>query len=238
MKISRNAKIAGLGFISGALAGGVVSYILAYKKYANAVKNASKEVTEKVTETTKVYLDYTPNNVIEALDKANRSTEELIKQYEDKAREYAEAMEEAADTLNAKLVKPVDLVPEEELAELEHPSDDEDEYEEEDPDDTFIFDIDESQDDGSAGQYARFIKEESFGDVEGNDLVYLYFYFNDKTLVSEEEEIIVDPYSLIGDALTKYGFQDSSEPVIYIRNPKISTDFKVIKLFASYSDSL
>lgn len=69
------------------------------------------------------------------------------------------------------------------------------------------------------------------------DQEVLYFYAYDEMLCDENEEPIDEPERLVGDALTKYGFMDSEEQIIFVMNYAIDTCYEIQKLEASWTDS-
>lgn len=81
----------------------------------------------------------------------------------------------------------------------------------------------------------KLIKAEEYGADSSLQQITLYLY-SDGTLANEEEEAIeVDIWRrMIGDALDKFGFRDSNEQTIYVRNRKFGADFEIVKVHASY----
>lgn len=65
----------------------------------------------------------------------------------------------------------------------------------------------------------------------------LYFYAYDETLCDENEEPVEEPERLIGDALTKYGFIDNDERIIFVMNYATDTCYEIQKLDQSWTDS-
>ena len=81
------------------------------------------------------------------------------------------------------------------------------------------------------------ISLEEFSEEKDNfDKTTLYYYELDDTLTEQNDEIITDIYSTIGDnALSSFG-EDSQDPeIVYVRNEKISTDYEVVRHDASYA---
>ena len=74
-------------------------------------------------------------------------------------------------------------------------------------------------------------------DFEHHDKSTLYFYKEDEVLATEDDEVIADPSTLIGDALDKYGFRGNSEEVIYVRNYGLGIDYEIEKVDNSYAES-
>lgn len=76
----------------------------------------------------------------------------------------------------------------------------------------------------------KLITSEEFGSYEDFDQRTLLYYTGDGTLANEDDEIIDDPVAYIGGSLDKYGFRDSDETAIYVRNWRLQTDYEVIKV--------
>ena len=126
----------------------------------------------------------------------------------------------------------------------DHPEDDLDEDCESDMDDKPIFRSDgvleypngDTVNTVERRNRPKLIRAEDFGNL-GYEQKQLYFYAVDKTLVDEDSGDILDsPEGIIGDALTKYGFDNNSEEKIYVRNDSFDTDYEIIKVHASYAD--
>lgn len=64
----------------------------------------------------------------------------------------------------------------------------------------------------------------------------LYYYHYDEIVADDNEEEIVDPESLIGDALDKYGFRDSDESIIFVFNPAIDTAYEIQRVMGAFTD--
>ena len=127
-------------------------------------------------------------------------------------------------------------------AELEHPQDSD---EDEDPD--YIDEEEEERkkqmemsrvwtEEVNAPGAPKIIPLDEFGSTGYLDEVTLYYYTDDDTLVTEDEEIIPNREEVIGDALTRFGFDKNDEKVIYVRNTKRSTDYEISKIFGAYSE--
>jgi len=67
--------------------------------------------------------------------------------------------------------------------------------------------------------------------------VTLYAYTEDGTVTDEDDQPVDDPDSLIGDALTKYGFldEDCDETIIFVRNYSLDTCFEIEKVVGSFN---
>ncbi len=85
----------------------------------------------------------------------------------------------------------------------------------------------------------RIISSETYSELPASvDKSVLYFYTYDETLCDgDTEDVIQDPETFIGDALTKYDFIDSPERVIFVMNYRLNTCYEIQKVDASWSDS-
>lgn len=84
----------------------------------------------------------------------------------------------------------------------------------------------------------KIISAETYSSLPGYiDQTILYFYAYDEVLCDENEEAVEEPERLIGDALTKYGFVDNDERIIFVMNYAIDTCYEIQKVDASWTDS-
>lgn len=59
-------------------------------------------------------------------------------------------------------------------------------------------------------------------------------YYSDFVLVDEDNDIILDPESLVGDALEHFGeYEDDS---VHVRNEELEMDFEILKSEKSFSE--
>ena len=85
----------------------------------------------------------------------------------------------------------------------------------------------------------RIISQSAYAELPVHiDKHVLYFYACDEILVDEdnESEPISEPELLIGDALTKYGFADNDEQIIFVMNYAQDTCYEVQKIDEAWSD--
>lgn len=71
-----------------------------------------------------------------------------------------------------------------------------------------------------------------------HDKLTITFYEDDGVLADENEEIIEDPYSLIGDALERFGEGSEDAEIVYVRNERIAVDYEVVRLSKSYAETV
>lgn len=82
------------------------------------------------------------------------------------------------------------------------------------------------------------ISVEQYSDeMDHFDKLTIYFYQKDNTLIDENEEIIVDVESVIGETLKDFGNLSDDPDVVYVRNEKIAIDYEVIRLYKSYAET-
>lgn len=71
-------------------------------------------------------------------------------------------------------------------------------------------------------------------------IVKLYYYMYDDTVVAESEEkdepwrVIPEPEKLIGDCLTKHGFDSNSDEMLYVINNQLKEVYHIKKKWANY----
>lgn len=83
----------------------------------------------------------------------------------------------------------------------------------------------------------KIISSEAVSDLPPNiDLVSLRYYQDNDVLITENEELVDDPGNLVGDCLTKYGFDENSEEIIYVMNYSQDTVYEIQKIFSSYEE--
>lgn len=75
------------------------------------------------------------------------------------------------------------------------------------------------------------ITEDEFGDI-GNEEETLILYADD-VLADEQDQIITDPESLLGNCLTDF---DIADDCIYVRNEARETDYVILRSDETFSD--
>jgi hypothetical protein len=118
-------------------------------------------------------------------------------------------------------------------AELEHPMDDGEEYENY----SKISDNANHKDD-SLRPYVISIEEFS-EEMNHFDKLTILYYEDDDTLADEGEEIIADVEGTVGtDNLTHFGENSDDPDIVYVRNENIQIDYEIIRLPKSYSKTV
>ena len=64
----------------------------------------------------------------------------------------------------------------------------------------------------------------------------LYFYHYDEIITDDNEEEIVAPEMLIGDALESVNFQDSDEQIIFVMNYATDTAYEIQRVMGGFTD--
>jgi hypothetical protein len=81
--------------------------------------------------------------------------------------------------------------------------------------------------------------EEFAEDMNHFDKLTIYYYEDDQTLADENEEMIEDVASVVGDeALNEFGRGSDDPEIVYVRNEKMEIDYEVIRLSKSYKDTV
>ena len=84
----------------------------------------------------------------------------------------------------------------------------------------------------------KIISDEAYGELPAHiDKEVLYFFAQDEMLTDDNEEPIEEPERLVGDALTKYGFNESDEMIIFVMNYSLDTCYEIQKLDSSWTDT-
>lgn len=84
----------------------------------------------------------------------------------------------------------------------------------------------------------KIISDEAYGELPAHiDKEVLYFFAQDEMLTDDNEEPVEEPERLVGDALTKYGFNESDEMIIFVMNYNLDTCYEIQKLDSSWTDT-
>lgn len=74
---------------------------------------------------------------------------------------------------------------------------------------------------------------------QNNAKLTLTYYDEDDVLTDQEDTVIVDPSYLVGDdSLVKFGMNSNDEDIVYVRNTKLSTDYEIVRVHKSYSETV
>lgn len=84
----------------------------------------------------------------------------------------------------------------------------------------------------------KIISAEAYGELPAHiDKEVLYFFAQDEMLTDDNEEPVEEPERLVGDSLTKYGFNESDEMIIFVMNYNLDTCYEIQKLDSSWTDT-
>ena len=70
------------------------------------------------------------------------------------------------------------------------------------------------------------------------DKITIYYYEGDKKFADDQDELILNPNELIGDAHHYFGYMPEEPDLVYIRNYKQATDYELVRSLDSYTDSI
>jgi hypothetical protein len=69
--------------------------------------------------------------------------------------------------------------------------------------------------------------------------IALSYYEKDLTVVDSEDAVIDSPNEILGEeALKSFGKYSQDPDIVYVRNFKLATDYEVIRLHSSYSETI
>jgi hypothetical protein len=97
----------------------------------------------------------------------------------------------------------------------------------------------EEESSGSRFRGPRRIKQEDYGANRTLETKELFYYIGNGVVTDEDDELILPDTleAMIGDGLTKYGFNENSEPKAWVRNERMGYDFQITKIKASYTSN-
>ena len=248
-------------FASGAAAGALGTY-LAVKRYFEIkadleicdVKRVFEDRLSEIEEhRTSIDGNIEGPKEIEALEKSVKSVSDImnnkmdIKDYTrffkakgEKISGVGEVLRDAHDEITKEIAR--EGTGDIDIAELEHPKDDEPYTDEEDRQQSIdVIDYELNGASRDAIAEGRDPYEIEASDFELTCTQYdkqdLNYYISDDIVVNDELEIIDDMsvIHLIGDILIKSGFDSNDDEVLYVRNDKIMTDFEITKVFTAYT---
>lgn len=78
------------------------------------------------------------------------------------------------------------------------------------------------------------IDEDIYAEKNHYDKETLFWYDHDSTLATESGEVIEEPMSIVGTLLDR--FDNPGLEAIFVRNPKMATDYCIVQLQEAFSD--
>lgn len=186
---------------------------------------------------TKGYFEKRTNEEVESVKKSLRTMIHLPRPEKEEKTENDISVKRPTDPRKAEVV--VDYSGYSKVVREYTADEDEDPAESESPSDDIPEDVknylDGKRDSETPRREPRLIKYEDFGELPYYDKITLLYYMDDEVVTTEDDEIIPNPEELLGDALTKFGFNKNDERVIFVRNEKRNTDYEIDKVFAAYA---
>ena len=231
------------GFVLGACAGAVGSYIYCKQKFDETEKKINEDLAE--------YKEMIRNGYSSAFDAMKRVNagdntvrvmetpdtiviEEVTDPATGKKVDYNKLSSGMGDTVAEEYQEFAKQTMNDiygRLAEREHPTDDE-------PSDGYSEHPADFQDDLKRGAGPKIIKADIYGDDPKLECKSLYYYTDDDVLATEEDEMVDDISDrMVGNALTKYGFKHNNEDSLYVRNERLGCDYEIIKVRSSFQES-
>lgn len=80
------------------------------------------------------------------------------------------------------------------------------------------------------------ITEDDFAEQNHYDKEVLYWYDTDSVLCTESDDVLEEPMKFVGTLLDR--FDDPTLIGIYVRNPRLSTDYNVIQIHEAFADRM
>lgn len=186
---------------------------------------------------TKGYFEKRTNEEVESVKKSLRTMIHLPRPEKEEKTENDISVKRPTDPRKAEVV--VDYSGYSKVVQEYTADEDDDPAESESPSDDIPEDVenylDGKRDSETPRREPRLIKYEDFGELPYYDKITLLYYMDDEVVTTEDDEIIPNPEELLGDALTKFGFNKNDERVIFVRNEKRNTDYEIDKVFAAYA---
>lgn len=82
--------------------------------------------------------------------------------------------------------------------------------------------------------YPFVISPDDLGDMPGYDVKQGWTYYADFVLTDENDEVVTDPDSIIGDALSHFG--EFVDDAVFVRNDELKCDYEIIKIDKTYDE--
>lgn len=228
-----------LAFLGGLAVGAAVGFvsckIYLEKKYSDRAEeqiNEMEQYYKKVDEYARVSSDDDQND--EEEQSKGRESGPMTREERRAAKDqmFRNREKNASPTDYTKYYNVGDADP----AEMEHPEDDQNDEDESEIVTPEEIAFDEHR--KNMNKPPRIISAETYSNLPPHiDQECLLFYAYDEMLCDENEEPILIPEQLVGDALTKYGFVDNDEIVIYVMNYALDTCYEIRKLEQSWTDT-
>lgn len=93
---------------------------------------------------------------------------------------------------------------------------------------------DETYKEPTVSSSIELISSNDYGHMVGYDFKELYLFAGNNVLVDEDDEVIDDPGYLLGNLMETSEFTSNGEEELYVRNNRISSDFRITKLYQTW----
>jgi len=225
-------------FAIGAASGSGITYILVKKKFEKKADDEIAEMKEYYDHHALTYEELVKRGQIADDRRKEEKKEDIPQSYQSSAPKEGKLVRGSG----VKKAVPIDYTTfykqedDTDPAESEHPRDDEETQKE------YQGSVLTQEHQQAKHREPRIIKHSDFGSEPHYTTQTLIYYTEDDILTlgedqSEEEVADFDEIeSMIGDALTKYGFVDNNEDRIYVRNDQRCCDYEIVKVFGSFYD--
>ena len=227
-------------FAIGAASGSGITYILVKKKFEKKADDEIAEMKEYYDHHALTYEELVARGrIADGGRKEEKKEEDIPQSYQSSAPKEGKLVRGTG----SKKAVPIDYTAfyksedDTDPAESEHPMDDDEEMQKEYQGSVLTEEYQQAK-----HREPRMIKHSDFGSEPHYTTQTLIYYTEDDILTlgedqSEEEVADFDEIeSMIGDALTKYGFVDNDEDHIYVRNDQRCCDYEIVKVYGSFYD--
>ena len=213
----------GIGFLSGAIMGSTVTAVLL---------NIKKRKLLESLFSNDIYDDY--EKISDRAGEVADDVDEKFKRKPNNGEKRSEQNEKpfifSKDTQNVKYTTYYKNKKEQELAENEYPFEEaHSELDEDTFDETVAEEMENIMKDSQ--KPPKIIPHDALEELDGSYEIktLLYYQVND-VLADEDDHVIIDIPDQIGDALTKFGFKDNDENIIYVQNFKYHIVYEIQKI--------
>lgn len=239
-------------FLTGACIGGLGTWMLVKKYYETKadleVESVKRAYTDKVAELeeNKSTLDGELEGPKEIDISKTKSHSSIVEQLNNKPdlldytkffKAKGEKLSGVSETIrDAKEDADKDGLSEDELAEMERPEDDEPYSDEEDEAETLAYEdhtLNGAKNQAIADDKDPYIIDASDFELtcaQYEKLELTYHCYDDE--LEDNGEPVDNRWLLIGNAIADSGFDDNDDDILYVRNDKLQSDFKIVKEYS------
>lgn len=246
-----------LGAAIGGAAASTITYFICRKKYleiSNSEKKSLEDYIERLeNERLTKTLRYSSDSVKGEDEKESGNSEDSrnVSSYSDRKKnikemqakhtyvDYTAYAKNVSENSEASGYSHVDELYEKIAAENEHPvdSDEDEDNTPESQEEREMREAEEWSKRANSDKKPFLINSMEYDSTGYLDTINLYYYMEDGTLATEDDELIDDISSYVGDCLDTSGFKKDEEITdIYIRNYKMGSDYWVTKMPGKFSE--